>query len=193
VLLAFFRLPDGRHGNLEQERLYPIGGLVGAIVIRQPSRLEEISIMTVKAIPEGQPRITAYLGLQDANAAIKFYTEVFGAHQMFRLDTPDDKVGHAELRIGESALMLADTCDQSPFGKSQDGLIALHLYVENVDACFKRAINKGAIQISAIKDQFYGDRTGTLRDPYGVIWFVATHKEDLTPDEIRERAAKVFN
>lgn len=149
--------------------------------------------MTVKPIPEGQPRITAYLGLQNANEAIQFYTEVFGAHQMFRLDTPDDRVGHAELRIGESALMLTDACSQSPFGKSEDGLIALHLYVEDVDACFKHAIKQGARQISAVADQFYGDRTGTLRDPFGITWFVATHKEDLTPDDIRERAAKIFN
>ncbi|MFS2160392.1 VOC family protein [Pseudomonas sp. Pseusp122] len=149
--------------------------------------------MTVKPTLEGRPRITAYLGLKNASEAIKFYTEVFGANQKFRLDTPEGKVGHAELRIEDSALMLADICSESPFGKSQDGLIALHLYVDDVDACFKLAIKRGARQINAVKDQFYGDRSGTLRDPFGVIWFVATHKEDLTPDDIRERAAKIFN
>lgn len=148
--------------------------------------------MSVKPIPDGQHSVTAYLAVNNASQAIDFYQRAFGAEQAFRLDTPQGKVGHAELRIGDSAVMLADPCAESPFGNSVGSSIALHLYVEDVDARFDQAVQAGAVVVNAVQDQFYGDRSGMLRDPFGIVWFVATHKEDLSPEEIRARAAKMF-
>lgn len=149
--------------------------------------------MKVRSVPEGQHSITAYLGLSDASEAIDFYVRAFCAEQVFRLDTPQGKVGHAELRIGDSALMIADACADGPFDEGKRGSIALHLYVDNVDARFARAIQAGARVVSAVQDQFYGDRSGTLEDPYGVVWFVATHKEDLTAEEVQRRAGQLYS
>jgi PhnB protein len=151
--------------------------------------------MAVKAIPEGQHSITAYLGIANASAAIEFYKKAFDAIEMFRLNGPDGKVGHAELRIGDSSLMLADPCGESALKSSQSSngpSIGLHLYVEDVDERYAQAIAAGATVVSEVKDQFYGDRSGTLRDPFGNLWFVSTHKEDLSPEEIRQRAAAMF-
>ncbi|MNO17625.1 hypothetical protein D3C76_73240 [compost metagenome] len=152
--------------------------------------------MTVKAIPEGQHSITPYLGIQGASEAIEFYKNAFGAVEMFRLTAPDGKVGHAELKIGDSTIMLAEPCSEGPLRSAQSqtegAAIGLHLYVEDVDKQFAQAIKAGGKEVSAVKDQFYGDRTGTLKDPYGNLWFLATHKEDLSPDEIKRRAAKMF-
>ncbi|NBA96710.1 VOC family protein [Pseudomonas sp. R5(2019)] len=150
--------------------------------------------MTVKPIPEGQHSITAYLGVTSAGDAIEFYKKAFNATEMFRLDMPDGRVGHAELRIGDSSLMLGDPCDQGPLhsSQSQQPSIGLHLYVADVDAQFAQALKAGATQVSEVKDQFYGDRSGTLKDPFGNLWFVATHKEDLSPEQIRQRAAEMF-
>ncbi|MCW2271638.1 hypothetical protein D3C77_05540 [compost metagenome] len=152
--------------------------------------------MAVKPIPEGQHSITPYLGIKDAAKAIDFYKAAFGAVEMFRLDGPDGRVGHAELKIGDSSIMLADPCDQAGGLTSSQSLggaaIGLHLYVEDVDARYAQAIKAGATQVSAVQDQFYGDRSGTLKDPFGNLWFVSTHKEDLTVEEIRARAAKLF-
>lgn len=148
--------------------------------------------MSVKPIPEGQHSVTPYLGVVNASAAIEFYKHAFDAEELFRLEGPEGRVGHAELRIGDCRLMLADPCDQLSFGHSQGSAIALHLYVEDVDAQFAQAIAAGGEVVNAVQDQFYGDRSGSLRDPFGVVWFVATHKEDLTPEEIRARAARMF-
>ncbi|CAK9889072.1 MULTISPECIES: VOC family protein [Pseudomonas] len=152
--------------------------------------------MAVKPIPEGQHSITPYLGIKDAAKAIDFYKKAFGAVEMFRLDGPDGRVGHAELKIGDSSIMLADPCDQAGGLTSSQSLggaaIGLHLYVEDVDARYAQAIEAGATQVSAVQDQFYGDRSGTLKDPFGNLWFVSTHKEDLSVEEIRARAAKLF-
>ncbi|WP_327440662.1 VOC family protein [Pseudomonas donghuensis] len=152
--------------------------------------------MAVKPIPEGQHSITPYLGIKGAAKAIEFYKKAFGAVEMFRLDGPNGSIGHAELKIGDSSLMLADPCEQ-PDGlassQSLNGIaIGLHLYVEDVDARFAQAIAAGATQVTEVKDQFYGDRSGTLKDPFGNLWFVSTHKEDLSVEEIRARAAKLF-
>lgn len=151
--------------------------------------------MSVKAIPEGFHSLTVYMGVKDASKAIEFYKKAFGAIENFRLNSPDGKVGHAELQIGDSRLMLADPCDQGGFasadpnGKTSFGM---HLYVPDVDAQFKRAIDAGAKVERAVQDQFYGDRSGTLRDPFGHLWFISTHKEDLTPEEIGKRAEVAF-
>lgn len=148
--------------------------------------------MTAKPIPKRQHSIAAYLSVSDASEAIDFYVRAFCAEQIFRLDTPQGKVGHAELRIGDSALMIADHCGDAQFGNSPGGSIALHLYVDNVDARFARVIQAGGKVVNAVQEQFYGDRSGTLRDPYGIVWFVATHKEDLTAEQIQQRAAQMF-
>lgn len=152
--------------------------------------------MASHPIPDGHHGITAYLSIRDAHNAIEFYRRAFGAEEMFRLETPDGKIGHAELSFGDSSLMLAEPCDQAALGSSQaqeKPAIGLHLYVEDVDAQFERALQAGATTVMPVQDQFYGDRSGTLKDPYGNLWFIATHIEDLTVEEIRARAAKIFS
>lgn len=152
--------------------------------------------MAAKPIPEGQHSITPYLGIKDAHHAIEFYKQAFDAQEMFRLDGPDGRVGHAELRIGDSSLMLADPCGEGgglTASQSLNGVaVGLHLYVEDCDRTFAQALRAGASEVSPVKDQFYGDRSGSLKDPFGNLWFVSTHKEDLSVDEIRARAAKMF-
>lgn len=151
--------------------------------------------MAVKAIPDGQHSITAYLGVDGASAAIDFYKKAFGASEVYRLDMPGGRIGHAELKIGDSSLMLGDVCDEGPLGGKTTGKapVGLHLYVEDVDAQYAQALAAGAEQLSPVQDMFYGDRSGTLRDPFGNVWFLATHKEDLSPDEIRQRAMDMFS
>jgi PhnB protein len=151
--------------------------------------------MSVKPIPEGQHSLTVYMGVSPATDAIEFYKKAFGAQEMFRLDAPDGRVGHAELQIGDSRLMLSEPCDQGGFVSPQAGSktsFAMHLYVPDVDEQFKRAIEAGASVVTEVQDMFYGDRSGSVRDPFGHLWFIGTHKEDLSPDEIRERAMKMF-
>ncbi|WP_070090923.1 VOC family protein [Pseudomonas monteilii] len=152
--------------------------------------------MAVKPIPEGQHSITPYLAINDAAKAIEFYKKAFGAVEMFRLDAPGGRVGHAELKIGDSSVMLGDPCDMegglTASQKLAGAAVGLHLYVEDCDKDYAQALAAGATQVYEVKDQFYGDRSGTLKDPFGNMWFVSTHKEDLTPEEIRDRAAKMF-
>jgi PhnB protein len=150
--------------------------------------------MSVKPIPEGYHSITPYLGVEKAAEAIEFYKKAFNATQVMRLDMPDGTVGHAELRIGDSAIMLASPCGEMAFGSPRDGhtSVGLHLYVSDVDAQYKQALAAGGISISEPKDQFYGDRSGTLRDPFGHVWFLATRKEDLSEAQIRQRAEAMF-
>ncbi|MEN5238519.1 MULTISPECIES: VOC family protein [Pseudomonas] len=152
--------------------------------------------MAVKPIPEGQHSITPYLGIKDAAKAIEFYKKAFGAVEMFRLEDPQGRVGHAELKIGDSSLMLGDPCDMpntlKPSQTIEHPAVGLHLYVEDCDKVFAQAIAAGAQQLSEVKDQFYGDRSGTLKDPFNNMWFVSSHKEDLSVEEIRARAAKMF-
>ncbi|PSS58520.1 VOC family protein [Pseudomonas sp. BBP2017] len=152
--------------------------------------------MAVKPIPEGQHNITPYLCIKDAGKAIDFYKAAFSAVEMFRLDSPDGRVGHAQLKIGDSSLMLADPCDMEGGLVSSQSLagaaIGLHLYVDDVDARFAQALKAGASQVRAVEGQFYGDRSGTLKDPFGNLWFVSSHVEDVSVEEIRARAAKLF-
>ena len=149
--------------------------------------------MSVKAIPEGYHGITPYLGINEAAKAIEFYKKAFGASVFMRLDMPDGRVGHAELRIGDSSLMLGTPCDQMALRNPDEHTsIGLHLYVEDVDAQFQRAVDAGATVVSEPKDQFYGDRSASVKDPFGHLWFLATHKEDLTEEQIRQRAMELF-
>ena len=149
--------------------------------------------MSVKPIPDGYHSITPYLGIHKAAEAIEFYKKAFGATQVMRLDMPDGRVGHAELRIGDSSLMLGTPCDQMALRNPDEHTsIGLHLYVEDVDAQFQRAVDAGATVVSEPKDQFYGDRSASVKDPFGHLWFLATHKEDLTEEQIRQRAMELF-
>jgi PhnB protein len=153
--------------------------------------------MTVKPIPDGYHTITNYLIVQDAGAAIEFYKQAFAAKELFRLPMPDGRVGHAELKIGDSIIMLADEFPEmdakSPaaYGGSP---ISMLMYVEDVNSAFSRAIAAGGKEIRPLKDQFYGDRSGTLVDPFGHKWTIATHIEDVSPEEMQRRmAAKPAN
>jgi PhnB protein len=145
-----------------------------------------------KPIPEGYPRVTPYLIFDGASAAIDFYREVLGATERMRMPAPDDKVGHAELQIGESLVMLADEApDMDSLGpKSVGGTpVMLHVYVEDADAVFERAVKAGAKALRQVEDRFYGDRSGEFEDPFGHQWSVATHVEDVSPEEMEKRMA----
>jgi PhnB protein len=144
----------------------------------------------VKPIPKGYHTVTPYLMVHDAAEAIKFYKKAFGATEQFRMDGPNHKIAHAEIQIGDSRVMLADEVPamkaHSP--KTIGGTpVSLMVYVEDVDAMFKTALKAGATETRPVEDMFYGDRTGSLTDPFGHIWHIATHKEDLTPQEIEHR------
>lgn len=144
----------------------------------------------VAYVPEGYTTLTPYLIVADGPAAIAFYQSVFGAQPVMRLDRPDGKVGHAELRIGTALLMLADACPEAaaPGGAGESG-VGLVLYVEDVDAVAARAVDAGATLKRPVETMFYGDRMGTLVDPFGHTWHVATHVEDVPVDELQRRAA----
>ena len=146
----------------------------------------------VKAIPEGYHTVTPYLILSDAGDAIAFYKKALGAEEVMRLGSPGGKIGHAEIKIGNSRIMLADEHPelQALSPRTVGGSpVSIHLYVENADAAVERAVAAGAKLVRPVADQFYGDRVGGIEDPFGYRWFIATRKEDLTMDEIRRRAA----
>jgi PhnB protein len=148
---------------------------------------------TVKPIPEGYPQVTPYLCIDGASDAIEYYSKVFDAKERMRMPAPDGKVGHAELQIGESVIMLADEFPEmgalSP--KTIGGTpVTISVYVQDVDDVFKRAIDGGAKSLRAVENQFYGDRSGQFEDPFGHHWSVASHVEDVPPDEMAKRAAE---
>jgi PhnB protein len=150
----------------------------------------------VKPVPEGYPRVTPYLAVAGAGDAIDFYTEVFGATERMRMPAPGGKVGHAELEIGDSLIMLADEFpDIGHRGPKALGgsPVTISIYVEDVDGVFTRALEKGATELRPVETQFYGDRTGQLEDPFGHRWSVATHVEDVPPDEMEKRAAEAMS
>ena len=145
----------------------------------------------VKPRPEGYHSVTPYLAVDDAAAALEFYKRAFGARERMRMPAPGGKVGHAEIEIGGSCIMLADEYPDMRFRspRSIGGTpVTLHLYVEDVDDVARQAITAGAKELRPVKDQFYGDRTGTVEDPFGHVWHIATHKEDLSPEELKRRA-----
>ena len=149
----------------------------------------------VSPIPEGYNSITPYLIVRGAAKAIDYYKSVFGATEVFRMDGPDGKVGHAELKIGDSRIMLADEnpsmgagyTSATSIGASQ---VSLYLYIPDVDRVVERAVAAGAKLLKPVQDQFYGDRSGFIQDPFGHLWGVATHVEDVSPQELEERAKK---
>lgn len=147
--------------------------------------------MPVNPVPDGYHSVTAYLIVDDAAAAIDFYQRALGAEERYRLPVKD-KIGHAEIRIGDSHVMLADEWpDMDALGpKSRGGATASFLiYVDDVDAAFQKALDAGGKRLKPVQDQFYGDRSGTLADPFGQVWTLATHVEDVPPDEMQQRMA----
>ena len=152
--------------------------------------------MPVKAIPDGYYTVTPYLIIKGAAAALDFYKKAFGATEVMRLPAPGGKVGHAEIQIGNSRIMLGDEAPEmnckgpQTLGGSPVGIC---LYVEDADSRFKQALAAGATETRPIQDQFYGDRSGTLTDPFGHVWTIATHKEDVPPEEIQKRMAALYS
>jgi len=141
---------------------------------------------SVKPIPDGHRTVAPYLAIKNAAGALEFYKKAFGAN---------GRVGHAEIRLGDSLIMLSDEFPE--FGsKAPETLggspVSIHLYVEDVDAFVKRALAAGARELKPIANQFYGDRSGQLEDPYGHLWWVATHKEDVAPEEMQRRVRALF-
>ncbi len=147
----------------------------------------------VNPIPDGYPRVTPYLIVNGAAAAIDFYKSVLGATERMRMAGPDGKLGHAELEIGDSVIMLADEHPEmnARGPKTVGGTpVFLHVYVEDADSVFERAVEAGAEPLQPVEDKFYGDRSGGFEDPFGHHWNVATHVEDIPLDELSKRAAE---
>ena len=149
----------------------------------------------VKAIPDGYPQVTPYLIVDGASAAIGFYSKVLGATERMRMASPGDRIGHAELELGDSLIMLAD--EHAEMGirgpKTIGGSpVTISVYVEDVDGVFERALEEGATATRPVENQFYGDRSGQFEDPFGHRWSVASHVEDVSPDEMQKRAAEAM-
>jgi PhnB protein len=148
----------------------------------------------INSVPDGYHAITPYLVIRGAGQAIDYYKQAFGATEVMRIRQPDGRVGHAELKFGDAVVMLADEFPEinvvgpATLGNTTVGVL---LYVENADATFDKAVSLGAKVRKPMADQIYGDRNGTLEDPFGHRWTVATHKEDVTPDEMKQRMAAV--
>jgi PhnB protein len=145
-----------------------------------------------KPIPKGYHTATPYLIVKDAAKAIEFYKKAFGAAEMMRMTQPDGRVGHAEIKIGDSPIMLADEFPEMGARSPQSlggSPVSILLYVQDVDALTNQAITAGAKVVRPVKDQFYGDRSGSLEDPFGHQWHIATHVEDVPPEEMKKRAA----
>jgi PhnB protein len=147
--------------------------------------------MATKPIPEGYHTLSPYLAVDDAARAIEYYAKAFGAKELVRMDGPGGTIGHAELEVGDSRIMLSDPFPQASTRPPKDlgGTSAsVFMYVEDVDAVVKRAVDAGATVTTEVADQFWGDRFGTITDPFGHVWSIATHVEDVPPDEMAERA-----
>jgi len=145
-----------------------------------------------KPIPEGYHTATPYLIVRDAASAIEFYKKAFGATELMRHADSSGRIGHAEIQIGDSHIMLADEFPDMGFRSPQaygGSPVSIYLYVEDVDAIADRAVAAGAKLDRPVQDQFYGDRSGGMKDPFGHVWHIATHIEDVAPEELRKRAA----
>lgn len=146
---------------------------------------------TVKPIPDGYSAVTPYLIVAGAAQAIEFYKQAFGAKEVMRMPAPGGRVGHAEIEIGGARIMLADEFpDMNCKGPKAYGgsPVSIHVYVDDVDAVADRAVKAGAAMTRPVQDQFYGDRLGTLEDPFGHTWHVSTHTEDVSEEELRRRS-----
>jgi PhnB protein len=149
----------------------------------------------VKPIPDGYNSITPYLSIKGAKEAIAFYQRALGAQELYKLEMPDGRIGHAELQIGSSRIMLADEMPEMPDIVLRSPVtlggtaVGFNVYLEDVDARFAQAVAAGAKVKRPVQTQFYGDRSGTVEDPYGHIWTLSTHVEDVSPDELMRRMA----
>lgn len=151
--------------------------------------------MATKAIPSGYHSVTPYLIIDGATKAIDFYKRAFNATELMRMASPDGRIGHAEIQIGDSHIMLADEYPEMGYRGPQalgGTAVSLMLYVEKVDEIFKQALVSGAKELRPLQDQFYGDRSGTLQDPFGHVWTLSTHVEDVAPEEMRRRSQEYF-
>lgn len=151
--------------------------------------------MAVKPIPAGYHTATPYLIVSDAAKAIDFYKRGLGATEIMRIPDPKGRIGHAEIKIGDSVIMLADEHPEMGY-KSPTSIggtpVSIYLYVDDVDRLFKQAISAGAKELRPVKDQFYGDRSGTLADPFGHVWSIGTHKEDVSMEELTRRLEEMM-
>ena len=148
----------------------------------------------VKPIPEGFHSVTPYLCVNDAAGALDFYKRAFGAEERMRMEAPGGKIGHAELKVGDSIVMLADEFPEMGFRSPHTpggSPVLLHLYVEDVDAAVAQAVAAGAKLVREVKDQFYGDRSGGVEDPFGHMWYVSTHIEEVSYEEVKRRLASM--
>lgn len=149
----------------------------------------------VKPVPEGYHNVTPYMIIKNAGNALAFYQKAFGAQVLFQVADPSskDKIGHAEIKIGDSIIMIADEYPDMGYrsAETMGGTpVSLHVYVTDVDAFFKQAVASGAKVLRPVEDKFYSDRSGSLEDPFKHVWHIATHKEDLTLKEVETRAKK---
>jgi PhnB protein len=147
--------------------------------------------MAVKPVPDGYHTVTPYLAVDDAAEAIEYYKKAFGAKERVRMEAPGGKVGHAELEIGDSLVMLSDPFPQAstrPPKELGGTSVSVFMYVTDVDAVVKQAVDAGARVTMEVADQFWGDRFGAVQDPFGHLWSIATHVEDVPPEEMAERA-----
>jgi PhnB protein len=156
---------------------------------------QNMATRALQPIPENYRGATPYLTVKNAATAIEFYKKVFGATELMRIAAPGGKVGHAELLVGGAPLMISDEYPEmdvlapETIGGSP---VTMHLYVHDVDAVFDRAVAAGATAVRPVADQFYGDRGGKFKDPFGHAWWVATHIEDVAPEEMKKRAQELF-
>jgi len=151
---------------------------------------------TVRPIPAGYHTATPYLIVNNGAAALEFYKKAFGAAELFRMTKPDGRVGHAEIKIGDSVIMLADEAPEMGARSPQSlggSPVSILLYVEDVDRVFNQAVAAGAKVQRPLQNQFYGDRMGGVTDPFGHVWYIATHVEDVSPEEMQKRAAAAQN
>jgi PhnB protein len=149
----------------------------------------------VNYMPEGYHTVTPYLIVGDAAKAIEFYKEAFGATELFRMEAPGGKIGHAEIRIGNSPVMLADEMPEMGYVSPQTlggTPVSIMIYVEDVDSVAAKSVAAGAQVLKPVADQFYGDRSGSFADPFGHQWHIATHTEDVTPEEVSKRVAALY-
>jgi len=150
----------------------------------------------VKPVPDGYHSVTPYLSVKNAGEAIAYYKKAFGATELVRMDMPGGKVGHAELQLGDSLIMLSDEFPEMGVRnpKAVGGTpVTISVYVDDVDAVFDAALEAGATSVSPVENRFYGDRTGQFEDPFGHRWSVATHVEDVPPGEMEKRAAEAMS